>query len=98
MFSVINLYVDHLKFFVVCTNGRGYVCCSECSTVFFGDQPTPVLCNLSVRTVENLCTLGFFALWVGPGFLNCDNICMCVVKKQFELLEFVFNNLIIPEV
>ena len=23
------------------------------------------------------------------GFLNCDNICMCVVNKQFELLEFV---------
>ena len=23
------------------------------------------------------------------GFRNCDNICMCVVKKQFELLEFV---------
>ena len=24
------------------------------------------------------------------GFLNCDDICMCVVNKQFELLEFVF--------
>ena len=24
------------------------------------------------------------------GFLNCDVICMCVVNKQFELLEFVF--------
>ena len=24
------------------------------------------------------------------GFLNCDYICMCVVNKQFELLEFVF--------
>ena len=23
------------------------------------------------------------------GFLNCDDICMCVVNKQFELLEFV---------
>ena len=22
------------------------------------------------------------------GFLNCDDICMCVVNKQFELLEF----------
>ena len=26
------------------------------------------------------------------GFLNCDDICMCVVNKQFELLEFVFNS------
>ena len=26
------------------------------------------------------------------GFLNCYNICMCVVNKQFELLEFVFHS------
>ena len=28
------------------------------------------------------------------GFLNCDDICMCVVNKQFELLEFLipFNS------
>ena len=25
------------------------------------------------------------------GFLNCDDICMCVVNKQVELLEFVFE-------
>ena len=24
------------------------------------------------------------------GFLNCDEICMCVVDKQFELLECFF--------
>ena len=23
------------------------------------------------------------------GFLNCGDFCMCVVNKQFELLEFV---------
>ena len=23
------------------------------------------------------------------GFLNCDDICMCVVNTQFQLLEFV---------
>ena len=22
--------------------------------------------------------------------LNCDDICMCVVNKQFELLEYIF--------
>ena len=28
------------------------------------------------------------------GFLNCDDICMCVVNKQFELfLKFVFNSI-----
>ena len=26
------------------------------------------------------------------GFLDCDDICMCVVIKQFELVEFVFDS------
>ena len=26
------------------------------------------------------------------GFLYCDDICMCVVNKQFGLLEFVFDS------
>ena len=26
------------------------------------------------------------------GFLNCDDICVCVVNKQFDLLEFVFDS------
>ena len=24
--------------------------------------------------------------------MNCDDICMCMVNKQFELLEFVFDS------
>ena len=28
----------------------------------------------------------------GLSFLDCDDICMCVVNKQFELLEFVFES------
>ena len=32
-FSVVNVYLDHLKFCVVCINGRRYVCCSECNVV-----------------------------------------------------------------
>ena len=27
------------------------------------------------------------------GFLNCEDICMCVVNKQFELIEFVFDSI-----
>ena len=38
-----------------------------------------------------LCTLGVFA-WGEFGFLNCDDICMYVMNKQFELLEFVFDS------
>ena len=26
------------------------------------------------------------------GFLKCDDICMCVVNKQFKLIEFVSNS------
>ena len=28
----------------------------------------------------------------GTGTGNCDDICMCVVNKRFELLEFVFDS------
>ena len=40
-------------------NGRMYICCSECYVVSDEcDEPTPALCNLSVRTVVKLCTFG----------------------------------------
>ena len=72
MFSVVNVYLDHLKFYVVCINGRRYVCCSECNVVSNEfNEPTSCI----VQPI---------------GFLNCDDICMYVVNKQFELLEFVF--------
>ena len=34
MFSVVYVYLDHLKFCVVCIDDRRYVCCSECNVVF----------------------------------------------------------------
>ena len=65
MFSVVNVYLNHLKFCVVCINGRRYVCCSKCFVVSNEcDEPTPALCNPSVRMVVNLCTFGVFALTV----------------------------------
>ena len=33
MFSVVNVYHNHLKFCIVCINSRRYVCCSECDVV-----------------------------------------------------------------
>ena len=67
VFSVVNVYLDHLKFCVVCINGRRYACCSECNVVF--DEcnehtPSPALCNISAHTVVKLCNLGVFALGV----------------------------------
>ena len=29
------------------------------------------------------------------GFLDCDDICMCIANKQLEFLEFVFNSVYI---
>ena len=93
MFSVVNVYLDNLKFCVVCIGGRSYVCCSECNIVSNNCMsPPPARCNLSARTVVKLCTLGVFAVRGELGFLNCDDICMCVMNKQFELLEFVFDS------
>ena len=63
MFSVDNVYLDHLKFCIVCINGRRYACCSEWNVVSNDcNGPTPALCNLSARTVVKLCNLGVFAL------------------------------------
>ena len=61
MFSVDNVYLDHLKFCVVCINGRRYICCGECYVV---SDECPALCNLSLRTAVKLCTLGVLTLWV----------------------------------
>ena len=33
VFSVGNMYHDHLRFYVVCIDGRMYICCSECNVV-----------------------------------------------------------------
>ena len=44
VFSVDNLYLDHLKFGVVCIDGRRYVCCGECYVVSNEcDEPTTCL-------------------------------------------------------
>ena len=63
MFSVVNVYIDHLKFYVVCINSRRYVCCSECDVVS-NEWNEPTSCNLSVRTDVKLCILGVLALGV----------------------------------
>ena len=36
--------------------------------------------------------LGCFGLRGELGFLNCNDVCMCVVNKQFELIKFVFDS------
>ena len=83
------MYLDHLKFCVVCINGRRYVCCSECYVVS-NETPYPVQ-SIDAHGGEVM-YFGSFYFRGEPGFLNCNEICMCVVNKQFELLEFVFDS------
>ena len=84
MFSIVYVHHYHLKFCVVWIYGRRYVCCSECNVVSECVEPTNALCNLLVRTMVKLCT--FNVCFRGDlDFLKCDDICMCVVNKQFQL-------------
>ena len=54
-------------------------------------SPPPALCNLLVRSVVRFMYCGCVCFRGELRFLNCDDICMCVVNKQFELHEFVLN-------
>ena len=93
MVSVVNVYLYHLKFCVVCIDGQRYICCSECNVVS-NECNGPTSC-----LVQPIGTHGGDVMYFGCvcfrgelGFMKCDDICMCVVNKQFELLEFVFDS------
>ena len=45
MFSVVNVFLDHLKFCVVCINSRRYVCCSECDVSLKSVMSTLLPCT-----------------------------------------------------
>ena len=93
MFSVVNVYLDHLKFCVVCINSRRYVCCSECDVVSNEcNEPTSCIVQPIGAHCYEVMYFGCFGFRGEFGFLNCDDVCMCVVNKQFELLEFVFES------
>ena len=90
MFSVVNVYLDNLKFCVVCINSRRYVCCSECDVSNESNEPTSCLVKpIGTHGGEDMY---FGCVWFRGelGFLNCDNIYLCVVNKQFELLAVCF--------
>ena len=90
MFSDVNVYLDHLKFYVVYINSRKYVCCSECDVVSNEcNEPTSCLVQPIGAHCCEVMYFGCFGFRGELGFLNCDDVCMCVVNKQFELLECV---------
>ena len=89
VFSTVNMYLDHLKFCILCINGRRYVCCSECYPVSNErDEPTP--CPVRPIDAHGGEVMYFMSFCVKGelGLLNCDVICMCVVNMQVELLDF----------
>ena len=90
MFSVVNVYLDNLKLCVVCINSRIYVSCSECDGVSnkCNDPTTCIVQPIGAHCCEVM-YFGCFGFRGELGFLNCDDVCMWVVNKQFELLEFV---------
>ena len=77
MFSVGNMYLDLLKFYVVCINGRMYVCCSECYVVSNEcDEPTSLTCATFGTHGGEVVYFGCFCFRGEFGFLDCDDICM----------------------
>ena len=90
VFSVVNVYLDHLKFCVVCINSRRYVCYSECDVVSNEcNEPTSCLVQPIGAHCCEVMNFWCFGFRGELDFLNCDDVCMCIVNKQFELLEFV---------
>ena len=91
MFSVVYVYLDHLKFCVLCID-RMSVVVNVMLSLMSVMSPRPALCNPSVRTVLKLCTLGVLALGVSlvPFMLTCSmmsflsllllGLCPCVVS------------------
>ena len=55
-------------------------------------NPPHALCNLSVLHCCEVMYFGCFGFRGELGFLNCDDVCICVVNKQFYLLEFVLDS------
>ena len=82
MFSVVNVYLEHLKFCVVCIKSRRYVCCSECDIVANECNETTSCLVQPIGT--HCCEVMYFGCFGSRGelgFLNCDDVCMCIVNK-----------------
>ena len=93
MFSVVNVYIDNLKLCGVCIYGQRYGCCSESNVVSNEcNEPTSCLVQPIGLHGGEVMYFGCVCFRCELGFLNCHDIGMCVVDKQFKLLEFVFDS------
>ena len=65
VFSVVYVYLDHLSYVLCVLMVEGMsVVVNVMLSLMSVMSPPPALCNLSVRTVVKLCTLGVLALGV----------------------------------
>ena len=88
IFSIVNVYLDHLKVCVVCINSQRHVCCSECDVVSNEcDEPTSWLVQPIGARCSEVMYFGCFSFRGELDYLNCDDVCMCVANKQPELPE-----------
>ena len=56
------------------------------------DEPTSCLVQPIVAHCYEVMYFGCFDFRDELGFLKCDDVCMCVVNKQVELFDFVFES------
>ena len=78
----------------MCINSRRYVCCSECNVVSKEyNEPSSCLVQPIGAHCCEVMYFGCFGFRGELGFLNWDDIGMCVVIKQFDLVEFVYADL-----
>ena len=63
MFSVVNVYLDHMKFYVLIVEGMSVVV-NVMLSIMSVMSPPPALCNISVRTAVKLCIFGVLDLGV----------------------------------
>ena len=90
MFSVVNVYLDHLKFCVVCINGLSK--CKVVSNEF--NEPTP--CRVQSIGMHGGEVMYFvcFCFRGELGFLNCDDICIIYymyVDLQYDDISLTFT-------
>ena len=90
VYKGLQLYILVL---LICIVGQRYVCCSECN-VASNECNEPTSCLVQPIGTHGDEVMYFWCVCFRDelGFPNCDDICMCVVNKQFELIEFVFDS------
>ena len=85
--GVVNVYLDHLKF---CAVYYWSVVVNVMMSLICVMDP-PCLVQPIYTYGDEVMYFGCFCFRGELGFLNCDDIYMCIVNKQFELLAYMLT-------